>query len=118
MDASADGRATQTGSRVHRGVEDPDSIVRRELGTIIPVIATIMADQTCSRSCSFYIYDAEVTRTIVAFRHGESQVIFPDLSDVEQVTPEAVPIEAEICRTRTSIRRSTALFFAFSDDQY
>ncbi len=89
----------------------PDEIVRRELAHIIPVIASVMAQQANASSCSFYIYGRYADQTIATFRHGDIQLIFPELSDADSISPEDIPIEAEILRTGKSITRSTAADF-------
>jgi putative nucleotidyltransferase with HDIG domain len=106
MAGTSEQRDTYPGNAVDLSLEHPDSIVYRELAEIIPVIASVMARQAYAGSCSFYVYDLDSSRTIAVFRHGESQLFFPQLSDADSIPPTDIPAEAEILRTRQSIRRS------------
>jgi HD-GYP domain-containing protein (c-di-GMP phosphodiesterase class II) len=83
-----------------------------ELSTIMPVIASVMMSEISAASCTFYIYDPHQTGTIAVFRHGESQLLFPDPLDADNLDPHDVPIEAEVLRVQQSVRRSTADDFA------
>lgn len=78
-----------------------------ELATIMPVIAAVMIQEIRSDSCTFYVYDAELTKTIATLRHGEAQLIFPDKLETDSASPWDIPVEAEVLRTQRSVRRMT-----------
>jgi putative nucleotidyltransferase with HDIG domain len=82
------------------------SLLDRELGAVIPVIAEIALKQVRASSCAFYIYGPDAVSTVVVFRHGGARVYYPNISDFDAVNPLDIPAEAEILRTGASIRRS------------
>lgn len=84
-----------------------DADVRRQLETVMPAIASTLTKAIGTDSCAFYVYDETSSRTVAAFRFGYSRVVFPSLADHDELSPEVVPVEAELLRTKRTIRRFT-----------
>jgi putative nucleotidyltransferase with HDIG domain len=102
---SSDTRAHGSDRRTEFASEPPDRLIQRELEAVMPQVAVLLADAVHAHSCSIYVYDETAERTVAAFRHGYSKVRFPDLIDATDWSPQSIPVEAEIIRTRRPIQR-------------